>query len=484
MRLTGRIALALIATAAAATLAHALWVGTVTDDAGISLAYARTFAAGHGLRLTEWSPRVEGYSNPLWVLWLALGAVLRLPGPGFAHVSGAVFAAAAALLIGLAPSQLLSREPQPRDAIAPWLLAFDTTFAFWAGAGLETGAFALALAATLVLLESRGAPLPAAALCLLRPEGPLYVVALALTRRAHRLRFAMLALVPIAGWVIFRRAYYAEWLPNTYFAKHGWDYGGFWYLNTWFLQDPWHWALYAAPLAWMARCTRRAALPAAAACLAAIAFILWSRGDWMPEHRFAAHALPAAALAAGLVPPALQDLFGTRDRDAGWVAALVLLATAVVPARARTIDRRRNPVLPLAYVAEQGRWFRDAAHRLGLVRPRIAHFDIGGVALESGGEVIDLAGLADRYIGRVGYRNERAVKDYVFDEVRPHFINVHGPCEYLKSDPRMERDYLRVATGLWGENWARKALELDGLDDTTGRRIPQQSRPDRSPARR
>jgi hypothetical protein len=59
-----RLALGLIMAAAAVSLVHALWVGEVTDDAGVSLAYARTFAQGQGLRLTPLSPRVEAYSNP------------------------------------------------------------------------------------------------------------------------------------------------------------------------------------------------------------------------------------------------------------------------------------------------------------------------------------------------------------------------------------------------------------------------------------
>ena len=44
---------------------------TLFDDAMISMRYARNLAEGHGL---VWNPgeRVEGYSNPLWTLWMAL----------------------------------------------------------------------------------------------------------------------------------------------------------------------------------------------------------------------------------------------------------------------------------------------------------------------------------------------------------------------------------------------------------------------------
>lgn len=480
-----RVALALLLAAAAGALWHALWVGSVTDDAGISLAYARSLASGSGLRLTALSPRVEAYSDPLWVLWLALGSALGLDGAAFAKWSGAICAAAAVALVGLIPSRAEGRAPRLVDAVAPVILAFDTTYNFWAGAGMESGAFALALSAAMLLLASGSfwSALPAGLLCVLRPEGPLYLAGFALvafarrpspaaleagghfSRRSDILRWLALAAAPLLLWVAFRRFYYGAFLPNSFYAKRHWDYGGFWYLNDWFLNDPWHWALYLAPLALVARRTRRAALLALGPCAAAVGFIFFSRGDWMAEHRFAAHALPAAALAAGLVPAALQELFGDRDRDLGWAAALALAAVAVFPARARSQDRRRHPELPLAYVEEQARWFRAAAVRLGLTRPRIAHFDLGGLALESGGEVIDLAGLADLYIGRVGYQAQAAVRDYLFDEVRPELLNVHGPCQYLRDDPRLARDYQLVQSGAWGDNFVRKSLELDGLDD-------------------
>ena len=122
----------------------------MTDDAGISLAYARNLAQGNGLRLTPLSPPVEAYSDPLWVLWLALGYLLHIGGPQLAKISGAVFAAAAVGLIGLAPSRAEGREVRPIDALAPLVLAFDTTYNFWAGAGLETGMFALALSSAML----------------------------------------------------------------------------------------------------------------------------------------------------------------------------------------------------------------------------------------------------------------------------------------------------------------------------------------------
>jgi uncharacterized membrane protein YphA (DoxX/SURF4 family) len=463
---------------AALALAHALWLGVVTDDAGISLAYARTLARGHGLRLTEWSPRVEAFSDPLWVLWLAIPYAIRLDGPAFAHITGALLAAAAVVAIAYVPSRAQGREPRLLDAVAPGILAFDTTYAFWGGAGLESGAFALALSLTLLFLARerwRWSAVFAGFLGVLRPEGFLYAIALAPFHRPARMQlqeaspvggmtsarsrafesvaWLSIAALPTAAWLVFRRAWYGEWLPNAYYAKRSWNFGAFNYLLDWFTASPWHVALLVAPLALVSGKLRRTAAAALLACCVAVAFILFSGGDWMAEHRFVAHALPAAALAVGLLPLALDSILPSVVPG---IAAAILVAAAAAGAYAGDPERRGDPVLPLAYVAEQGRWFRREADRRGIAHPRIAHFDIGGLALESGGEVIDLAGLADKYIGSVGYSTEAQVREYVFGVVRPDMLNVHGPCLYLRKDPRLHRDYRLTATGLWGENWVRR----------------------------
>ena len=452
--------MALIAGAAAFAFGLALWIGAVCDDAGISLAYARNAAALEGLRLTPLSPRVEAYSNPLWTLWLALGFGVRAArgdGALFALVSGALCGGLATLVIGLLPSRLRGDQPELMDALAPWLLALDTTYACWNGAGLERGAFALVLALSMLSIDRDwwlGGLLP-----LLRPEGPIYVALLALARgrKLLRLRWWALATAPALAWLVFRLGYYGQWFPNAWYAKHGWDYGGWRYLREWFVDDRWHWVLLAAPAALLAPRLRRTWLVAALPCLAAVAFVLVSRGDWMSEHRFVAHALPAAALLAAQVPALLP-----RPR-LRWAAAALLLLVAALDLRARAPGRKADPPLPLGYVEEQGRWFRGAADRLGLTRPRIAHFDLGGVSLESGGEAIDLAGLADLYIGRVGYQDQSRVRDYLLDDIKPELINLHGPCAYIGDDPRFVRDYALDATGIWGSNYLRKELR-DGRD--------------------
>src|SRR5215468_4863974 len=61
----------------------ALFGGWLIDDAGISFAYARNLAEGHGLVSQPGAPPVEGFSNPAWTLLLA-----ALQAVGLFDVSG------------------------------------------------------------------------------------------------------------------------------------------------------------------------------------------------------------------------------------------------------------------------------------------------------------------------------------------------------------------------------------------------------------
>src|SRR5678816_2906350 len=45
---------------------------TLFDDAMVSMTYARNLAAGDGLVWNAGGPAVEGYTNFLWTLWMAV----------------------------------------------------------------------------------------------------------------------------------------------------------------------------------------------------------------------------------------------------------------------------------------------------------------------------------------------------------------------------------------------------------------------------
>lgn len=208
------------------------------DDAMISMTYARNLAEGRGL-VWQAGPHVEGYTNFLWTVWMAVLHLLPFP-ERFAGlpvmVSGAAILIATALVVGRICRRLVPERPFVAPA-AMLLVGLCYPLAFWTLRGMETGfcALLLALAVHLAIdlrdargdrrLVALGAVLSAAVLTrddMLVPA--LVVVAFAAYfqrdrwRRPAAIAGGML-LAAVAAHAAFRLAYYGEALPNTYYLK-------------------------------------------------------------------------------------------------------------------------------------------------------------------------------------------------------------------------------------------------------------------------
>ncbi|MEC8424172.1 MAG: hypothetical protein VX000_10365, partial [Myxococcota bacterium] len=157
----------------------------ISDDALISLRYAERFAAGQGLTWTAGAP-VEGYSNLLWTLLLALPAALGVdPIVGLRALN---LAAAAAVVVGVAWPW---RDRPVPALVAALAVGADGTLGVWALGGLEqpllaalVGFAAGSLGAAVGRKDAAvGAVLPAAVAlalaCWTRPDTPLLVAMLA-----------------------------------------------------------------------------------------------------------------------------------------------------------------------------------------------------------------------------------------------------------------------------------------------------------------
>jgi tetratricopeptide (TPR) repeat protein len=262
-----RLALALGATLAL-LLAHASVYTFLTDDAYISFRYARNLADGHGLVFNPGFEAVEGYTNFLWVLLLALAHVLGAPLP----TASIVLSLSATVGLWAAVVALAWRTTPPERAawvvLPPLLLALTRSVAVWSTSGLETRLFELFVVAGVLrlliendrLARGSGGVRPFAALLfalttLTRPDGLLVSLAalstVALTRGLTPRRgqtsapaagratgsdpaagsdpglwrwlagSAVTFACVVGGHLLFRRAYYGDWVPNTYHAKVG-----------------------------------------------------------------------------------------------------------------------------------------------------------------------------------------------------------------------------------------------------------------------
>ena len=232
----------------------------LTDDAFISFRYVRNLLEGHGLVFNP-GEYVEGYTNFLWVLELAaLWGVFGLrPEQAAPWLSVACTAGTLATLLWWATHTPQLRHRQLVAWMALGLVCSSATFAVWtSGGGLETRQFTFFIVLAVVILSLYrhrrwgllAVSLSLAAAAYTRPEGPLIaaccfgwfvmqqMVETGWRRPNRRLRELAYLLAPfvvlVAAHFLFRYAYYGEWLPNTYYAKHlrPWYESGFRYLSA------------------------------------------------------------------------------------------------------------------------------------------------------------------------------------------------------------------------------------------------------------
>jgi arabinofuranosyltransferase len=314
----------------------------VCDDAYIVFRYVRNIRLGLGpvFNPPPFHP-AEGYTSPLWLVLLWLAWVLGCPPPLAAQALG--------LVCGLGTLALAVRLVQ-RSGLAlglgagrPWYLlllglglALNHTFVGWSAAGLETPLFALlslAWTAEMLGLDDGPAGLARAAslatlLVFTRPDGALFAVATlaraARCRRRAGTGWTVVALSPLlltVAHLLWRHAYYGDWLPTTFYAKvqggHfglGWRYGVLFCLE--YLAWIWAPALLWAAMQAQVRTLRWRLAGALWPSLGSVAFmVLWVGGDHF-EFR------PLLFLLA----PAAVGLAWAGDRLPRWAAWTAALA--------------------------------------------------------------------------------------------------------------------------------------------------------------
>jgi hypothetical protein len=481
---------------------HRDWI---VDDAGISFAYARNLAHGHGFVAQPGAAAVEGFSNPSWVLLFSLMELLGVFHEEWtAKVLGLLFAIFSFHLVRrLADSAMAG-------TFACCFLALNPSFVIWNQSGLENplyGFLTLCLCLSCVRMANASTigrtitcALLATALAATRPEGLLWAACLpvVLVVRGERWSVVMrrvpiyAAVFAITTGAMFlgRWLYFGAWLPNTYLAKGGGTTGrailavvgalavasvliG---ARRWLSRKDVIWVrvvvfvlftlvLWGASTQKMLRvvatdvgvlvaaaiattlCLRRedpdALRPAVLVCsfVAATSFFSLSR-DWMGEYRFATPLLPFFGL---LLSEALLPKGSRRRR----ILVSGLLLAAVIPYYAmRSVRYAANPAPSLQDITAHGvRTFDPVAEVTGRTDLSVLAADVGGLLLNSGFRVHDLGKLCDRRIAQTMERDKPAFYDYVFDDLRPSIIYVHPDLDLVvefDGDARFRRDYVVI----------------------------------------
>ncbi len=397
-----------------------LWDFSI-DDVGISWRYARHLADGHGLRWNLEGPSVEGYSNFLWVILIAIPGAFGMDIAVASKILGFALALANIALFAMVLRRLFSGY---RLWWTPLLVvAVTPEWTAWSLSGLEIALFGffllLALGAFTLTSPRRGFVLAAACagLTLTRPEGfvvagfilGMWILLMRGESIGARWRMARLPLLSwlftLAGLVGFRLWYFGYPLPNTVYAK----------FST-FLPSSGQvgqWMMFALPFiaAWVvvAALHRRhrfghdLILPLAVAALCAAAhtlMILPVHPVMNFLHRYHVALLPYWLLA---LPP-VMDWLARRRRRTALVAALALILWS---AQGWPSVQRRYEVE--MYQQRVQRCIVAALRELP-GRPTIAIIDAGLIPYWSDLPTIDVWGLCDAEIARESSRQAAVMK--------------------------------------------------------------------------
>jgi len=320
MRRSRVVLVLVLVIAIAVALAWALRFGT--DDSWISYVYARALVRGDGL--TWFGTHVEGYTNFLWVMWVALG--LRLGGdPLVWSWVGSLAALAVVLAVAFRWARMhLPSEVGAVGVVA--LLATNFTFLAFGTSGLETMLQTALLAVVMwqadaIRRDGQGGPLrlalvsTVAALAVATRLDSAVVCSIAAIALAHHLhavraplRLWASAVVPafvlVGSWLAWKLAYYGDLVPNTAHAKLGFSLAtlqqGAIHLGR-FLHAYWLWpAILIVAIAMVAKRRRPPILPLAVV-LAWSAYVIAVGGDFM-EFRFFVPMMPALFVLVGQLP--------------------------------------------------------------------------------------------------------------------------------------------------------------------------------------
>ncbi len=462
----------------------------LVDDAGISIAYAKNFAAGNGLIAQPGAAPVEGYSDPLWVFVLAaLDRLGLLVLPGAPKIAAILLVAATyALLVAIA--QRITPRGAITSAVALVFCSANPSFVIWCASGLENALYAFAivllLGLTLRALESPridralfACGVTASLVAMTRPDGVLFAllppaIALASGRREQRafVAYAIGFGAPFAAFLLSRALIFHHLVPNTYVAKGGLrasdalaflllTSGGLGKLTS-LLESTFggvaSTVVFAVSLFTVGVVARRRRLSsplgaALAFTFVALADFMLMPKDKMIERRFATPFFPLYYVTVFALADVALDLSRARRPRVAVVALAASLFVACVPEFAsRIVSFAHGPSIGLPFVR---RAFADRFERYAIAL-HIDHGsvllpDVGAMLLSSRLRVFDLAGLCDETIARTLFHDHdrAAARDYVFAVVRPTFIHTDGvwsKAAAFEEDPRLLADYAPVFT--------------------------------------
>ena len=447
------------------------------DDAMISMQYARNLAAGEGAVWNAGGERVEGFTNPLWVGFMALFHLLPLPLSQMSlpvQITGAVLLAVNFYFVKKLAEEITGNVNL--GLLASFLTAFYYSLNNWTLQGMEVGLVTLLLTASLwIVVRSfrldRFSPWPYILLGIgtwVRMDAlvPYLAVLLFLLvfdpsrRREHLLWGGGLFAAFIGVQTIARLAYYGEWLPNTYYLKMT----GYSLIDrfkrglTVYIQFVWtmNWFLFILPFTLLLRKPDRRVYLLLFLLAAQSAYSVYVGGDaW--EHKGGANRFIAVAMPGFMIlfVYALDWIRSTlvaaagRERDWLGLAANLALVPIVVTSlfsfnMLNEMDsfQKWSTIKRPIFVAgnEQHTHMGLLVRSLTTEGATIAVVSAGAITYFSGRESIDMLGKADKVIANVAPRQLKGISEDV--DFRPG----HNKWDYAYSIGELQPD---LVVQLW-----------------------------------
>lgn len=405
----------------------------IQDDAFISFRYADNLVSGHGL-VWNAGERIEGYTNFLWTLLMAVPLALKLDPVPVSFIVGLILFACS-LIMTYRCANLIC-DSKWGCVVAVVLLGTNYTFSSFATGGLETQlqAFLFITCTYLVVRawnENRWTPrilltlsLCTSAAVLTRPEAvmllvvlypvTLYYVMNEKALRSKRLARVSILLLPsaaiIGSWVLWKIHYYGDILPNPYYVKvgsiHSWRRGTH-YLYS-FLVSYW---LFPFPFIAVAMIRRITGKINNTIILFMLILTLWTfyligvSGGFM-EYRHLVPVLPLIMLSVvWLIYNAI------RNRTVQAVLVITVLAGSLFHALTFENSRIRWGITPISLLDAQidayDQDWDEVGRALGRVFDHspdimIATTASGAIPFYSRLRTVDMLGLNDRTVARQG----------------------------------------------------------------------------------
>ncbi|MFZ5980770.1 MAG: hypothetical protein ACOYVF_09080 [Candidatus Zixiibacteriota bacterium] len=494
----------------------------LVDDAGVTFAYARNLAQGHGLVSQPGAPPVEGFSNPLWLFLMVPFFWFKLFHP---YLVPKIISALLVLFSYGYIHRLLMKFTGGRE-LASFavlvVLSLNTSFVAWTCSGLENALYVFLIVILFTIsvkfLDRENSPgrlaslagLIATGIALTRPDGlvysamfPLIIIVDRLGRvdkNIDRVTLGQLAsygavwVVSYGGYILFRVLYFGQLLPNTAYAKGGPKISQV--VSALFLQNDYLdkfqklsqsvwgfklWLVLPAVLLvmvtlWLAydENRRRNFVLLLMTFWGYFVFMIMPN-DWMGEYRFATPFFVFYLMLTGVLFSFVltRYLRNSRYRTIVGIALVVVLAIVAVKVHYPRLETfYRGKLVAFERIAHLYPFkFNEYAEKLGIKEGSVLLPDVGATLYYSKLRVYDLVGLCDSTIARTVRKDKKRFYDYVFEDTKPTFIHTHGNWTLLAGfagDPRFRRDYVPVRE--YPDKWIKEVASKDMMSGDYVRR--------------